>query len=89
MRVDSVIAQKNKANPRFHQQPVELYMKMGGSLAEIFLNQAVDYVGWTIYRKWESGDMRSYEIIQKNQIVKSEFHLFEKGTVEYYSYKKQ
>src|SRR3990167_2330869 len=28
MRIDSVIAQKNKANPRFHQQYVELYMKM-------------------------------------------------------------
>jgi len=35
-RVDAVVAQKNKANPKFHLQPVELYKKMG----EAFLKYA-------------------------------------------------
>ncbi|MDO8511853.1 MAG: DUF3800 domain-containing protein [bacterium] len=144
MRIDSVIAQKNKANPRFHQQPVELYMKMGeallkysfnratwqgydhvvlvfssifdkkkrGVLKQTFkslikqyaktsfalyfhdskfdlCNQAVDYFGWAIYRKWESGDSRSYDIVQQNQIIKTQFSIFEKGNSEFYQYKKQ
>ncbi len=143
MRIDSVIAQKNKANPRFHQQYIELYMKMGvallkysfnratwqgydhvvlvfsslfdkkkrGILKQTFkslikqyantsfalyfhnskfdlCNQAVDYFGWAIYRKWESEDLRSYNIVQQYRIIKSEFLIFEKGVNEYYAYKK-
>lgn len=32
--------------------------------------QMVDYINWAIFRKWEQGDLRSYELIQK--AVKSE-----------------
>lgn len=143
MRIDSVIAQKNKAISRFHQQHVELYMKMGeallkysfnratwqgydhvvlvfsslfdkkkrGILKQTFkalikqyantsfalyfhdskfdlCNQAVDYFGWAIYRKWESEDLRSYNIAQQYNVIKSEFPIFGKGLIEYYAYKK-
>jgi len=141
MRIDAVIAQKNKANPVFHSQPVAFYETLGravlkyaisratwekydhitlvfsslfdrkkrGILKQTFkmllkqntdctfslyfhdskcdlCNQAVDYLGWAIYRKWESQDYRSYDIIKS--LIKSEFPIFEKGTTEFYSYKK-
>lgn len=139
-RIDSVIAQKNKANPHFYKQPVELFMKMGESLLKYSLNranwqgfnhvvlvfssvfdkkkrgilkqafksliksyakttfslyfhnskfdlcnQAVDYFGWAIYRKWDSKDLRSFKLVKN--IVKSEFPIFAKGTKEFYPYK--
>lgn len=139
MRVDAVIAQKNKANPAFHKQQIELYQKMGEILLKYilkraswgnynhivlvfsslfdkkkrgilkqtfkaliksmssktyslyfhdskfdFCNQAVDYFGWAIYRKWESLDNRSYVLI--NKLVKSEFAIFSRGTTIYYKY---
>lgn len=141
MRVDVVIAQKNKANPRFHAQQLELYQKMGeallkytfnravwgkyehvvlvfsslfdkkkrGILKQTFkslikslafkpyslyfhdskfdlCNQVVDYLGWGIYRKWESSDLRSYGPIRR--LIKSEFEIFSRGRTEYYRYKK-
>lgn len=137
LRIDSVIAQKNKANPVFHKQDTDFYGLMGktvlryafnraewgefehvvilfsslfdkrkrGSLKQIFKSiikneakvpfslyfhhskfdlccQAADYFGWAIYRKWESGDERSYKKI--SHLVKSEFPIFEKGKKEYY-----
>ncbi len=143
IRIDSVIAQKNKAIPKFHQQYIELYMNMGqallrysfnratwrgydhvvivfssifdkkkrGILKQAFkslikqyaqtsfalyfhdskfdpCNQAVDYFGWAIYRKWESAESRSYDIIRPRNIIKSEFPIFAKGSTEYYEYKK-
>jgi hypothetical protein len=141
MRVDSVIAQKNKANPKFYRQPLEFYKVLGevllkysfnraewqdyehvvvvfsslfdkkkrGILKQAFkslikqyakvtfalyfhnskfdlCNQATDYFGWAIYRKWESGDERSYGLVR--DLIKSEFPIFNKGMSEYYSYKK-
>lgn len=141
MRVDAVIAQKNKANLRFHTQQLELYQMMGkallkytfkravwGNYAHVVLifsslfdkkkrgilkqtfkslikslaakpyssyfhdskfdicNQAADYFGWAIYRKWESSDKRSYVLVRK--LVNSEFSIFNKGVREYYVYKK-
>lgn len=44
--------------------------------------QTVDYCNWAILRKWERGDLRSYELI-KNW-VRSEFNIFEKGNIWYY-----
>ncbi len=38
-RVDAVVAQKNKANPKFHTQPVELYKKMGEAFLKYVLKQ--------------------------------------------------
>lgn len=141
LRVDSIIAQKNKANPKFHQQPLEFYRVLGETLLKYafnramwgdynhvvvvfsslfdkkkrgivkqafkslikqyakvpfalyfhdskfdLCNQAADYFGWAIYRKWESTDDRSYVLVQ--HLIKSEFAIFEKGDTEFYEYKK-
>jgi hypothetical protein len=140
IRVDAVIAQKNKANPTFYQQHVDLYGKMGeaslkylfnrvqtqnfehvvmvfssifdrkkrGILKQAFksllkpysipfalyfhdskfdpCNQAADYFCWAIYKKWEIGDTRSYDLIKER--VKTKFDIFGKGFSEYYQYKK-
>lgn len=32
--------------------------------ASQFCLQAADYVNWAVFRKWERGDLRSYELIQ-------------------------
>lgn len=48
--------------------------------------QAADYFGWAIYRKWESEDTRSYDLVRHH--IKSEFLIFDKGGKEFYAYKK-
>lgn len=40
MRIDAVVAQKNKANPAFHRQQIELYQKMGEILLKYILKRA-------------------------------------------------
>lgn len=141
IRIDSVIAQKNKAAPVFHKDQLHFYRTLGetslkyaftraewhgyehvvivfsslfdkkkrGILKQAFKSlikqyakasfslyfhdskfdlctQVADYFGWAIYRKWESKDMRSYELVQN--YIKSEFAIFDKGVMEYYAYKK-
>lgn len=141
LRVDAVIAQKNKTNPTFYKQDAAFYQSLGksvlryasnraawsdfdhvvivfsslfdkkkrGNLKQIFKSiikseakvpfslyfhhskfdvccQAADYFGWAIYRKWESGDDRSYKLIKS--VLKSEFEIFAKGDKEYYHHKK-
>jgi hypothetical protein len=44
--------------------------------------QISDYACWAIYRKWESNDKRSYNLID-NSLV-SEFEIFSEGKKEYY-----
>jgi len=44
--------------------------------------QIIDYCNWAIYRKWESGDSRSYVFIK--DVLKSEFDIFKKGDKYYY-----
>jgi hypothetical protein len=44
--------------------------------------QVADYCLWAVFRKYELGDMRSYDLI-KNK-VRSEFDLFVTGTTHYY-----
>lgn len=44
--------------------------------------QIVDYCNWAIYRKWESQDLRSYDIIER--AIKSEFDIFRTGKEYYY-----
>ena len=140
LRIDVVIAQKSRTNPKLQQDEVRLYRVLGeaalkyvfgrvtpekyenvvlvfssifnqhkrGVLKQAFkslikqqtglpyalyfhgskfdfCSQAADYFGWAIYRKWESGDLRSYKLIQN--LVKSEFPIFERGWEEYYAYK--
>jgi hypothetical protein len=41
MRVDSVIAQKNKANPKFYQKPLEFYKVLGDALLKYAFSRAV------------------------------------------------
>ena len=141
MRVDTVVAQKNKTHPTLRQHQVEFYKIMGeaalkyafnraawqgydhvviifssifdrkkrGVLKQAFksliksqaqvpfalyfhnsevdlCNQAADYFGWAVYRKWESEDYRSYNNVKP--LIKTEFQIFEKGDQIYYDYKK-
>lgn len=44
--------------------------------------QVADYCTWALYRKWNSGDARSYKHIQP--AVTSEFEIFKSGKVHYY-----
>jgi len=44
--------------------------------------QVADYCNWAIFRKWEKGDIRSYEIIRT--AIRSEFEIFQKGEHYYY-----
>jgi len=44
--------------------------------------QVADYCNWAIFRKWERGDTRSYDLIRSR--VKSEFEIFRTGTRKYY-----
>lgn len=44
--------------------------------------QVADYCAWAIQRKWETGDLRSYNIIRTR--VRTEFDLFGAGTEYYY-----
>ena len=43
--------------------------------------QVADYCSWAIFRKWESKDMRSYNLIWP---LRSEFNIFQSGTRYYY-----
>ena len=51
------------------------------SRANLYL-QVVDYCNWAIYRKWESGDRRSYDLI--STAIRSEYEIFRTGTTHYY-----
>ncbi len=44
--------------------------------------QIADYLTWAVYRKWDRGDARSYELIR--QFLRSEFDIFRIGTTLYY-----
>ena len=44
--------------------------------------QVVDYCNWAIFRKWEKGDSRSYDLIKGR--VLSEYDIFQKGSKKYY-----
>lgn len=44
--------------------------------------QIADYCNWAIYRKWEKGDTRSYDLIKK--YIRSEFDIFKTGDINYY-----
>jgi hypothetical protein len=44
--------------------------------------QIADYCSWAIYRKWDSGDARSYDLIAP--AIRKEFDIFRRGGVLYY-----
>ena len=51
------------------------------SVSDICL-QVADYCCWSIQRKWERGDTRSYDLIRSK--IASEYDLFRPGTTTYY-----
>jgi hypothetical protein len=44
--------------------------------------QVADYCSWAIFRKWERGDLRSYDLIRNG--IRSEFDIFRSGNRHYY-----
>ena len=44
--------------------------------------QIADYCNWAIFRKWERGDLRSYELMRSG--IRSEFDIFKSGPRHYY-----
>jgi len=44
--------------------------------------QVVDYVNWAVFRKWESGDFRSYALVVS--AIRGETDLFARGDCVYY-----
>lgn len=44
--------------------------------------QIADYCNWAIFRKWERGDLRSYNLIRSG--IQSEFDIFRSGRKYYY-----
>lgn len=44
--------------------------------------QIADYSNWAIFRKWERGDLRSYNLIRSG--IQSEFDIFRSGMKYYY-----
>jgi len=56
------------------------------SSSNVYL-QVSDYVNWAIFRKWEEGDVRSYDLIKKH-LANTELDMFRNGDMEYYQYKK-
>ena len=67
---------KNK-NP---SKPFMIYFPPADS--NLFL-QVSDYINWAIFRKWERGDVRSYNLIS-NHMGTPELDIFQHGDVEYY-----
>lgn len=44
--------------------------------------QIADYLNWAIFRKWEHGDISSFDIIA--HLIRSEFDIFRNGVRHYY-----
>lgn len=44
--------------------------------------QITDYINWAVFRKWERGDLRTYNLI--SDFVRSEFETFGSGGTNYY-----
>lgn len=75
---------KQYLKPRF-SKPFYIYFHK----VEADINcQLADYCGWAIYVHQERDETRPFEIIQQAKKVKSAFYIFERGTTEYYQYKK-
>jgi hypothetical protein len=59
--------------------PYKIFHHLSQSSMEL---QIVDYCSWAIFKKWERGDTRSYDLIKEG--VRSEFDIFERGSNYYY-----
>lgn len=88
---DTILLQEKRNEMRKAiKQSLAAWRKMSGKKYQIAdyasksdLNlQIVDYFNWAIFRKWESGDTRSYNLIKS--AILSEFDLFRTGSFYYY-----
>lgn len=64
---------------RFHGGRYSIYHHPSHSCLSL---QVADYCNWAIYRKWERGDRRSYDIIKGG--IKSEIEISKSQTTLYY-----
>lgn len=48
--------------------------------------QVADYVNWAIFKKWESGNTKSYDLI-KGYLDVPELDMYSKGKTEFYKFK--
>lgn len=74
-----------KSEIKNKQPKKEFRIYFPSSASNVFL-QISDYVNWAISRKWERADTRSYDLIKKF-LGKPELDIFQKGDMEYYSFK--
>ena len=44
--------------------------------------QVSDYITWSIFKRWNKKDLRSYDLVKK--IIYSEYDIFKKGVITYY-----
>lgn len=49
--------------------------------------QAVDYCAWALCRKWESGDTRTYDLLQR-RLARPELDVTARGSTHYYRHPK-
>jgi hypothetical protein len=73
-------AVKKEIKSKNPNKPYKIYHP--DSASNNFL-QISDYVNWAIHRKWERGDLRSYNLINKF-IGRPELDIFRYGDVDYY-----
>jgi len=71
---------KSEIKNKQPKQPFVIYFPNAAS--NCFL-QISDYVNWAIFRKWEKGDTRSYDLI-KSSLGRPEFDVFSRGATYYY-----
>ena len=70
---------KNRAQEVLDQIPFTI--DHHGSAAHALL-QAADYCAWATYKKWQSGDTRSYDRLRPK--IRNEFDLYARGETDYY-----
>jgi hypothetical protein len=73
----SVIGELHKRDPEIK---FNIYFPPSASYGSL---QIVDYINWAIYRKWDGGDLRSYELIKK-YLKSPERDIFQNGDTDFY-----
>jgi len=68
-RKDTVRAQLKQCLKRWaagHKKSYQLFHHQSANELNL---QAVDYLSWALFRKWERGDMRSFDIVSESVVV--------------------
>lgn len=81
----SALIKSIKQEIKKRQPNKEFAMYFPHSSSNVYL-QVSDYINWAILRKWESGDLRSYEYI-KDLLGTPELDMFKRGDMEYYVFR--